>query len=295
MLVGPVVWLLLARIGPITPVAASPPSAPDSAIVVQGTRDRDKQINDFIRELTPTIPGPQGQLSRFEEKVCPQVFGLPAAYDQLVAERMRAVAAAAGIPVGKEGCRANVVVIVTADKADFIKRASVKRSYIFPRAWSGSTIRALQRDRSPAVAWTVEEKYSADGIEFDYGNEVPLNRSIGSLSRLKPTARPRTLASVLVIQTDALDGLSTRQLADYAAMRTFVNTEPRRVEASARNTILTLLDTPMGQPVPLSLTAWDLSFLKSFYASRLNSYAGYQRAEMKGIMRRELDLQQSSR
>jgi hypothetical protein len=78
-------------------------------------------------------------------------------------------------------------------------------------------------------------------------------------------------------------------------MRTFVRTDPARIKGSSTPTILGLLDTPMGEPAPLSLTEWDLSFLKTFYASRLNSYTETQRAEMKGAMRRELEKQQAKK
>lgn len=272
-------------------LAPAPSSPSDSPIVVEGARDRDKQIDNFVKELTPAPI--HGQLSRFEDAVCPRVFGMPAAYNQLVAERMRAVAAAAGIPVGKASCRPNVVVVVTNDKADFLKRAAIRASYIFPQAWSGSQIRALERDPAPAVAWTIEEEISSDGIGFDYHAQSPINRTVGLASRLKPPARPHSLASVLIIQADSLNGLSTRQLADYAAMRTLVHTEPAQIKGSTQ-TILTLLDTPMGEPVPLTLTAWDLSFLKSFYSSHLNSFAEYQRSEMARSMERDLDKQQSA-
>jgi hypothetical protein len=284
--------LALLSVASTAPSMVEPVPSDSSAIVVEGARNRERQIDNFVKELTP-VPI-HGQLSRFEDAVCPQVFGMPAAYNQLVAERMRAVAAAAGIPVGKASCRTNIVVVLTEDKADFIKRAALKRSYIFPQAWSGSQIRALERDPAPAVAWTIEEEISSDGKGFDYHGESAINRTVGFASRLRPPARPRSLASVLVIQADALDGLSTRQLADYAAMRTFVHTDPALIKGSSTQTILTLLDTPMGQPVPLTVTTWDLSFLKSFYSSHLNSFAEYQRSEMARSMRRDLDKQQSA-
>jgi hypothetical protein len=58
------------------------------------------------------------------------------------------------------------------------------------------------------------------------------------------------------------------------------------------DTILSVIDAPMGSAIPLTLTAWDLSFLKAFYASSKESYAEYQRAEMRRAMRRELDRNQ---
>ena len=91
------------------------------------------------------------------------------------------------------------------------------------------------------------------------------------------------------MQTNALAGLTATQFADYAAMRTFVHTEPKKVRAPASETILKVLDAPMGTIVPLSLTSWDLTFLKAYYASGTQSYANVQRSEIAQRMKRELD------
>jgi hypothetical protein len=44
----------------------------------------------------------------------------------------------------------------------------------------------------------------------------------------------------------------------------------------------------MNSPVPLTLTEWDMAYLKSLYASDPDRYAGRQRSEMKQIVRRDL-------
>jgi hypothetical protein len=63
--------------------------------------------------------------------------------------------------------------------------------------------------------------------------------------------------SVLVIQSDALAGLTPTQLADYAAMRSLIRTDPKKLRASSPGTILNILDAPMGASVPITLTEWD--------------------------------------
>jgi hypothetical protein len=45
----------------------------------------------------------------------------------------------------------------------------------------------------------------------------------------------------------------------------------------------------MGSPVPLTLTRWDLGFLKGLYAATDNLYASSQRSEIKARIRRDLD------
>ena len=82
-------------------------------------------------------------------------------------------------------------------------------------------------------------------------------------------------------------------LADYVAMRALVRTDPKRLRTSSADTILSVIEAPMGSAVPLTLTAWDLSFLRAFYASGKNNYAEYQRSEMQRLMKRELDQAQA--
>ena len=270
--------------------AAAAQTASESApIVVEGVADSQKQIDRFIKELTPAPI--KGQLSRFETKVCPLSVGLAPERNALVVDRMRHVAAAAGIPVAEPDCRPNIVVIVTNDKATLIERLLRKRSYMFPDSWSMATIHALERDPAPAAAWAIEGVTSAEGQPLNYGTEVAVNRTTRAVSRLTPAVRHYFAGAVVVVQANALEGLTTTQLADYAAMRTFVHTDPKLLDASTPGTILTLLDTPMGQAVPLTLTAWDLAFLKSFYQTRPAAWAEYQRAQMRGLMKKELEKQ----
>ena len=42
----------------------------------------------------------------------------------------------------------------------------------------------------------------------------------------------------------------------------------------------------MGTAVPLSLTSWDYSFLRAYYASGTESYANVQRSEIAQRMKR---------
>jgi len=296
--------LLLSLIAAAAQPTTASPAAPQPApIVVQGVQGRDKQVRTFIRDLTPAPV--HGQLGRFEAAVCPAVAGVSPAQADFIVERLRRIATAVGIPVAKAHCDANVVLIVTADKAALLQKLDKQRHDYFPPDWSGSQIRELERDPSPAAAWQFEQAYWADGrpISSDIiaagtdggGFLAAAQRTTEPASRLKPSARNAFLTSIVVVQRNALDGLTTTQLADYAAMRAFVRTDPKRVPSNGIDTILSVIDAPMGSAVPLTLTSWDLSFLKAFYQSGNNNYAEYQRAEMQRLMTRELDrIQQAA-
>jgi hypothetical protein len=285
----PAMFLLATLVGPNA--GAGPAPSDQTAIVVQGTREREKQISRFIKSLTPAPV--RGQTARFESAVCPVAVGLPDRQNEYIAERMRQVAKAANIAVAKPDCQPNVILIVTNDKASFLKRLARQRPDYFPADWSVFKLHEIQRDPAPATAWYLEGKKGSDGREItpDYEGYFTQKGPEGA-SRLIPAARHYFGASVVVVQADALAGLTTLQLADYAAMRAFVRTDPKQLRETAADSILKVIEAPMGTPVPLTLTAWDLGFLKAFYASGKNSYVEYQRAEMQKQMRRHLDRQQ---
>ena len=85
-----------------------------------------------------------------------------------------------------------------------------------------------------------------------------------------------------------LVGLTPTQLADYAAMRSFVRTDPAKLAGSPAPSILKIIDAPADAAVPVTLTQWDLSFLKGVYASTANAYSASQRSEIRRSMGRDL-------
>src|ERR1700752_1282278 len=125
--------LLLASATLDEPPAALPPGE-TRPIVVQGQRTREKQIRNFIRELTPAPP--RGQLGRFESPVCPATVGLGRGQNGQVSARPPRGADASGMEVAKAKCHPNVIVIVTGDKAALVKALLKDRFDYFPDASS---------------------------------------------------------------------------------------------------------------------------------------------------------------
>lgn len=279
---------------------AAPAAAQDSStepageeIVVEGIRDRGRQIDRFVDALTPAPR--QGQLSRFEWSVCPLVMGFSEPQNAAVATRMRKVAEAAAIPLGKADCRPNVFVFVTRDKQAFIDLLRKK----YPLYFTGFDPDEVHRiGRSPGVsAWHVKGLLNEDGLPIptDQADGYYVNQLTGVPSRMRPSTRPHFLASIVVVELDLLVGLTTTQLADYAAMRAFAQLDPARLNKVAAPTILTILDAPEGTAVPVTLTQWDFAYLRSLYGSAENRYVSQQRGEMKRLMRDELDKAQAKK
>jgi hypothetical protein len=272
----------------VPPAVAQETGQPDGDrdIVVTGIADVERQLTDFVGALTQMPNG--GQLSRFETAVCPTAVGVSAAQKDAVVARMRVVAKAAGLAVAGSCCVPNVLLVVTADKRAFLEALRVKHGYYFGEM-PASAIRKLIAEPGPAAAWQVDgPPLNADGQEMATNNGVAVNRTTRSGSRLSAGARPQFAAAAVVVESKALEGLTTTQLADYAAMRAFTRADPSKLPASAP-TILTILEAPMDSEVPITMTTWDLAFLRSFYAAPPNLTAAAQRSQVRRGVKQELE------
>lgn len=282
----------LALAQPSGASAQEPAREPDaSPIVVQGTRDRDRQIANFVEALTDAPF--RGQLSRFDWAVCPAAVGLSDAQNRDIAARMRRVAAGAGIDVAEGDCRPNVLVMIAGSKRGLIESLARRYPAYFTDI-SRRGVRRLARSEGPAAAWHVETLVGSDGrpMQRDILTGQYALETSADATRLRPMSRPHFVMAVVVVEAASLAGLTTTQVADYAAMRAFARTDPARLENAAAPTILTVLDAPMGSAVPITLTQWDLSFLRSLYAAPEGHYVNQQRRDIRHRMRRDLDRAQ---
>ncbi|WP_447765306.1 hypothetical protein [Sphingopyxis panaciterrae] len=270
-----------------------PPSpAPEkSDIIVIGEKEgeqRERQVRAFVRDLTDT-PGSQ-PIARFDrDAVCPAAVGLTDAQDAAVTARMRRVAAAAQVRLAVPGCRPNALVIFARKKQELVKALLAAH----PAYFKGDEDRPVELSKrpGPAVAWYLQDVIDRNGVSVPLNNERGY-RILGitdSPSRIDPTTRPIIVASVVVIEYRALAGLTTTQVGDYAAMRAFTRADPGRLKRSDAPTILTVLEAPMGSEVPLTLTRWDLAYMRGYNNVSTNRFASQQRAEIGKTMVRDLE------
>jgi hypothetical protein len=282
------------------PAAAAPPppdvsSATDpSTIVVTGERVSEKGVRDFVRALTP-VPS-YGQISRFERSICPAVSGLPGQQAEAVESRIRRVAQTVGIRVGGAGCTPSVVVIVTGDKMTLLNSLRRYRPEYFGDL-SSSQIRQIFHQPGPAAAWQLQgPMLNSRGVEISNSSiGGPINRTTDPGSRITAAARPQFDSAVVVVERNALAGLTVTQLADYAAMRAFAKVDPSKLADTGARTILRVLDAPMGSPVPVTLTNWDLGFLKGLYSAPPNLATGAQRSAIQETVSKELEREPGER
>ena len=277
--------LIAATQPAIAAPAASAASEPEE-IVVRGTRATGREISRFVDALTPAPV--RGQIGRFDWAVCPASIGLSDGQNRAVETRLRAVANAAGMPVGGFGCRPNAFVIATHDKAELIDVLAAKFPDYFKDPLGGAV--KIPKQDGPATAWHVEGLLDADGVPVpvDHIEKRYVAEGTRTSSRISTATRPHFIHAILVVELEALRGLTTTQLADYAAMRLFAKTDPSGLEKTSAPTILKVLEAPMDSEVPITLTEWDFGFLKALYASSLNHYASSQRGEIQRRLSKDL-------
>ena len=294
-------WLLITPLG-----SAAQPSTEETAnsadIVVQGVKSRKQRVRTFAKTLTPARM--DDQFGRFSNPVCPAVIGLPLNEGEAIADRFRAVAKAARVPLAAKPCVANILVIAVKNKRIFIES--------LPRFTPGlvhglnrNRIAALARSASPVSAWQVvgildENGLAAANSEIDAGNPTSAVPTVASnsASRLTKATQAGFVVSVLVVERGALARMTTRQFADYAAMRTLAPIDPlsnRHALAGNPNadlpapSILALFDKNLPPAeAPPSVTWWDFAFLRALYEIQMNKAAIFQRGEIQSRMTRYL-------
>lgn len=269
----------------LTALALSAPAAQatapddDNPIVVTATAEQ--ELKDFVDALTPKS-GQQGQLARFERSVCPLAAGVSATQKEAIGKRMRDVAKAAGLKAGGADCSPNVLVLIVNDKKATIEKLAKQYPDVSGDLTSKQW-RELLNSTAPAVAWHLKgPPINADGHELgETAGGFYINRTGRAGSRITSATHPQFSAAVVVIDSSALQGLTTTQVADYAAMRGFLDIDPEKIEDSSIPTILTILSAPDNAEIPVTLTNWDLEALRGYYSANRNVSVTAQRSEIR--------------
>jgi len=287
----------------LTAAAPAPEPVPSNQdILVLGNRNPDQVRQDYVKAMV--LPSADDQLARFAMPVCPFVAGLPDSANAQIADRLRKVAAAAGIRVAPAKCSANALVFIVQDRAKLFETWRRSAPEIFGGEISDSELAAMTNSSQPVLSWQILDTRSSDGRQLgsarwvghsgsggggagqgglsDSGaTDTMLEVPFAAESRVRNQLSFEFGVSVVVIDRKAVAGADLRQVADFAAMQLFAHMDPANAAKQPAPTILSLLaDAAAGRPSPLSLTTWDLAFLKSLYASTNTYSLGAQRGEI---------------
>ncbi|MCC2976267.1 hypothetical protein LK533_06210 [Sphingomonas sp. PL-96] len=219
-------------------------------------------------------------IARFQDPVCLGSLGLGRDVTGAILDRMIEVAEESGIRTAGNPCDPNVLVLFVDHSREEMRKLAAKGHRAFA-GLSHQAMRKLMAEPGPAQAWNLTEVRSRDGDPVMPGTSmgVPPTLKVGSMSRMAASIRQDIVGAVVVIDRQAVIGKSPRQIADYAAMRTYVRTTPP-LHPSAE-TILSLFE---GEgTAPTGLTAIDRGVLRGLYAAPANSFARTGQAKMVSV------------
>lgn len=252
-------------------VASAQETKIDSTTVV-APKDRDtveREVRTFVNAIA-VKPGDES-LGRWQLQIplCPLVAGLPAGDGEFILARVSKIATAAGAPLAPEHCAANFLIIVTSDPDGVIKGYAKKDVRIFGDEvdQGGTAIREFTA-ANPIRVWYNTEIYNLDGTPL--GNMEGRTNQSARATRME-TNNYRALSSVMVI-VDArkMKGVSFGQVAAYVAMVGLAQIRPQANVKEAPSILNLFADSGKAPP---ALTAWDESFLKAVYQTRITDKA----------------------
>ncbi len=291
-------------------VTANQQNADDNEIVVTGRAEIKAAVSNYIKATLGRPRGGQfaGQYARFGSPICPGAYGFSESNNAQIAERIRRIAAVSEIPVGKPGCQTNIFVVAISDGKSAITELRKKHHRIFS-ALPVYRRRQLADLTGPLFGWKSIVPHSAEGrgsrIVSDGLSFTGIGQSLGSASSaingeinflrtntqslITKPVQQITQSAFLLLEEKELVGMTTIQIADFAAMYNLMETKGVVDAAVASDSILTLFDPEIEPDArPQSIGEWDLIMLSALYHSPLNVSAPLQRSAIQQRIVKEI-------
>lgn len=261
---------------------------PDAPIVVTGQRPTRDEAHaravSFVRQVG--VARGDTAAARFIDPVCPRVMGIAQPYAGMVRTRMLAIAEAAGIRVGREGCQSNISVSFVGDATALMReidRRSPTRFNEIPR----NERAAMVDGDSPIRWWYLTEtrtrhqmRNAPQSIQTETGGQSGGSSTTSSAleadalshydagSNVSNAVNRAIVDANVVIDLDGVEGRSLQAVAAYAAFVAF--SEVRRSDPPPAGSILGMFG---AEPQADALTDWDLAFLRALYQIPLDRAA----------------------
>ncbi|MES2096727.1 MAG: hypothetical protein V4459_08185 [Pseudomonadota bacterium] len=255
-----------------------------SDIIVNGRRDRDrdKQVETFVKSLAPT--GDSGQLARWNGQACVAMVGLWPERRAYLLDRIGAVAKLLDVSYKQAPkCAPNTLIVFTTDADKFAADAVDKYPDLVRNGMYGRPSRKeLARYVAPRpVRWfTINMPTMADGQRvgsMDADGKVDVEPTIIPASRIRTRIRMNTFGGLIVVDEGKVGGIKWPQLADYLAMVMFAQPQIDGNFAGADSVMAIFAARDAGKPGPAGLTPQDRSFLTALYRTDADLTASQQR------------------
>ena len=255
--------------------------APEPApIIVEGQkRPSHKEALRTVTDMTMIV---ESQIARFHDPVCPLVVGMARPAAAMVENRIRTTVRDMGGRTAGSGCEGNLLVFIAGDGTKLYRDIEAQRPLWL--AGVSPSDKARLAVAGPVRAWSVSSVRNADGqratlrakgaVQTD-GNghwmaapgllDKVAQLRVYNSSFIQNATRYHLDGSVVIIDADAAEGLTLRQLGEYAALRGLVQIrEPQGV--GQLDSILSIFDRPK-ETAPRQLTAFDRRYLGGLYAN----------------------------
>lgn len=257
----------------------------NSQIVVTGNRGEPEQIRDFVDDIT--IEAAADQLGAFQDPVCAFATGLRDDHDRFIASRIMDIAEAVGPGAEDADCDPNLIVFFTADPRALIAEMRALRPELFEDL-TAREIGRLRQTKAALTPWQLMDVRGADGREMERLSCIFIGPACSPTDarRLRGVQATRTrlstrrdfVVSLLVIDTNRIEGASLIQIADLIAMQTLARTRPGGAQVS---TILSLVDDlATGGTAADEATQFDLAYLRALNTTDRTRHAQGQRSAM---------------
>lgn len=281
-------------------VVSQEPATDLGEITVIG-RPLERMIDDFVNQVA--APNRRRGLARWDSTVCVGVANLSREPAQYILDRVSTVASDIGLDTGSPGCTPNII-IVASDQPDELARTLVeerRRAFRMGGAGmdqGGDALADFVESDAPVRWWQQSMPVDSqtgqravrlagdqrgDGTGDMSAMQYAPTTYVFAASRVTTQIRDDLFRTIVILDIDKVSGLSAQQLADYLALVTLAQIDPK-ADTSGYASILNVFDDPQSTT---SLTDWDIAYLNGLYdAERTRANLRSGRAEVSASIER---------
>ncbi|MGO4410560.1 MULTISPECIES: hypothetical protein [unclassified Brevundimonas] len=261
------------------PAAQAAPGVEDAPVRLEDVevtgRSLESMIDDFVGSVA--APNPNRSLARWRGKLCIGAAHFEPETAQYLVDRVSTVASDLGLRTGAPGCSPNVLIIAASDANSMAAQMTQDSKHTFRMGGSGmdrggAALGAFQSSNQPVRWWQVS--MPVDAVTGERVTRIPGEcqgscESVYSYvpvlnvfaSRLSTQIVDDIFRTIVVVDANQLANVQIQQLADYIAMVTFAQIDPK-ADTSRYASILNVFDAPESV---ISLTEWDKAYLAGLY------------------------------
>jgi len=246
-------WIFAAAFAAAPGIAQDAPQD-NGEIIVERERMVDIRAAGEVAKQVAGRPLSREPLARFNAPFCLGLAIDDADRGRLIGRRIIANARAAGLKIGKPGCRNNALLIIADDVRGMIdkRRRSGKGFYV--RMKRHQIDRVLRQSRDPAYVF----------------HDILV--TAGERGRIMRNTRKDMISAVMLIEYGEAMRFTPEQVADYASLRLLAPTrEMDELAKGTPRTIMTLFSAP--DTAPPEMTRIDRAYLAALYRLRTNATA----------------------